>query len=56
MSTYMVVGRVSGLELDTAVSFPLILFQIFQYVIGYLGGIKGDSSQNLPHFPGIQRE
>ena len=53
MSSYMVVGHGPGLKLDSAVCFPLILFQIFQYVIGYLGGIKGDSSQNLPHFPGI---
>ena len=44
------------LNQGTSVSFLLILFQIFHYVSGHFGGVERDSSQNLPHFPGIQGE
>ena len=44
------------LNQGTSVSFLLIFFQIFHYVSGHFGGVERDSSQNLPHLPGVQGE
>ena len=41
---------------SAAVSFQFILCQIFFDIFGYLWCVKGNISQNLPKFPGVQGE